>query len=46
LIAALFVGSLSVGGAVFLLLGLSEPYGGLIRLSDAPLVYALNHIDQ
>jgi hypothetical protein len=33
----LFVGALSVAGAVFLIVELSHPYSGLLRLSDAPL---------
>ncbi|HTI80549.1 MAG TPA: hypothetical protein VL614_08895 [Acetobacteraceae bacterium] len=35
--AALLVGSLSVSAAVYLILELGSPYGGLIQLSDAPL---------
>ena len=35
--AALLVGSLSVSAAIFLILELGSPYGGLIQLSDAPL---------
>lgn len=35
--AALFMGAFSVSGAIFLILDLSEPYGGLIRISDQPL---------
>ena len=33
----LFVGALSVGGAIFLILELNDPYHGLMRLSDTPL---------
>ena len=43
--AALLVGALSVSGAIFLLLELSEPYRGLIQISDAPLRYALAQIN-
>jgi hypothetical protein len=43
---ALLVGALSVSGAVFLMLALGEPYGGLMRLSDAPLRDALAQIDK
>lgn len=39
--ATLVVGSASVAAAIFLLLELNEPYGGLIHLSDAPLREAL-----
>lgn len=35
--AALFMGAFSVSGAIFLILDMSEPYGGLIRISDEPL---------
>jgi hypothetical protein len=43
---ALFVGALSVSGAVFLILELSDPYQGLMRISDLPLRTALVQIDQ
>jgi len=35
--AALFVGSLSVSGAIFLILQLNQPYGGWLQVSSAPL---------
>jgi hypothetical protein len=38
---ALMIGALSVGGAIFLILELSQPYEGFMRVSDAPLVDAL-----
>lgn len=41
-VTALFVGALSVSGAVFLILELDAPFRGLIRLSDAPLRSALS----
>ena len=40
-IAALFVGALSVAGAIFLVLELDRPYDGLMRISNAPLLGAL-----
>jgi hypothetical protein len=40
-IAALLVGALSVAGAVFLVLELSQPYGGMLQLSSAGLQSAL-----
>jgi hypothetical protein len=43
-VSALFVGAASVAGAVFLILAMSEPYGGLMRISDAPLRDALTQI--
>nr|WP_294548898.1 hypothetical protein [uncultured Rhodopila sp.] len=41
---ALLIGALSVGGAIFLILELSEPYEGFMRVSGAPLVDALAQI--
>jgi hypothetical protein len=41
LLVAMFVGALSVGGAIFLILELNRPYEGLIHLSDAPVRNAL-----
>jgi hypothetical protein len=41
---ALFLGALSVGGAIFLILELSHPYEGFMRVSDAPLRNALAQI--
>jgi hypothetical protein len=35
--AAVFVGSLSVAGAIFLILQLNRPYGGWLQVSSAPL---------
>jgi hypothetical protein len=43
---ALFVGALSMGGAIFLLLELNDPYHGLMRLSDDPLRNAMAVMDQ
>jgi hypothetical protein len=45
-IAALLVGAMSVAGALFLILELYEPYGGLMRISSAPIVSALTQIGQ
>jgi hypothetical protein len=41
-----FLGALSVAGALFMILELNEPYGGLLRISDAPLVAAIAQLDQ
>jgi len=41
IVAALLLGALSVSGALFLILELSNPYSGLLQLSDAPLRNAL-----
>ena len=45
-IAALFVCSLSVAGAVFLILELDRPFGGLIRISSAPARDTLAQLSQ
>ena len=36
-IAAVFIGALSVSGAIFLILELNHPYEGVMRISGAPL---------
>lgn len=41
---ALFIGALSVGCAVFLMLELSQPYHGLLQISDSPIRVALGQI--
>jgi hypothetical protein len=45
-VLALFVCGLSVAGAVFLVLELDQPFGGLIRVSAGPLRYALSVMGQ
>ena len=40
------VGSISVAGAIFLILELNHPYSGFIRLSDAPIRAALASMDR
>jgi hypothetical protein len=45
-VASLFVSSLSVSGAVFLILEMYSPYSGLIQISSAPLRAALAHLGQ
>jgi Protein of unknown function (DUF4239) len=45
-IASFFVGSLSVAGAVFLIVEMSHPYGGWIQISSAPLRAVLAEMDQ
>jgi hypothetical protein len=44
-LAALFVGSLSVGGAVFLIVAMGHPYTGMMGISYEPLQSALAQID-
>jgi len=43
---SLLVGALSIAAAIFLLLELNSPFSGLLRISDAPIQYALAHIGQ
>ena len=45
-IAILFLCTISVSGAIFLILELDRPFGGLIEISDAPLRNAIAHLDQ
>jgi hypothetical protein len=45
-IAVLFVCALSVSSVVFLILEMAKPFEGLIKVSDAPLRYALSHLGQ
>jgi hypothetical protein len=43
-ILALTVSALAVSGAIFLILELDEPFGGLIGISSEPMVNALHQI--
>jgi hypothetical protein len=43
-VAALLVASLSVAGAIFLILELDRPFGGLIRISNQPVLNALSEL--
>ena len=43
-IAALFVGALTVAGAIFLILEMNRPYSGLMEISSAPIRDALAQI--
>jgi hypothetical protein len=45
-IAALFACSLSVAGAIFLILEMDGPFTGVIRISPDPVHYALSRINQ
>jgi hypothetical protein len=45
-IVALFLCALSVAGSIFLILEMSRPLEGLIKVSDAPLRFALAHMGQ
>ena len=45
-ITALLIGALSVAGAIFLVLELDAPYGGLMQISSAPLQSAMVQMSQ
>jgi hypothetical protein len=45
-VVSLFVSALSVSAAIFLILEMYSPYGGLIQVSSAPLRSALTHLGQ
>jgi hypothetical protein len=45
-VVSLLVSSLSVSGAIFLILGMYSPYAGLIRISSAPIRAALARLGQ
>lgn len=42
--AALFIGAISISAAIFLVLELNKPLDGSIRVSDAPMMNALEHM--
>src|SRR5260221_3560028 len=44
--AAFFVGAISVAGAIFLILEMYHPYGGLMKISSAPVHKILEQIGQ
>jgi len=45
-LAALMVSALAVSGSIFLILEMSRPLEGLIKISSAPLHFALAHLGQ
>ena len=45
-VVTLFICALSLAGAMFLIIDLGEPFGGLIRVSDDSLRYALSQLGQ
>jgi hypothetical protein len=45
-VAVLFVCALSVAASIYLIVEMDQPYGGLIRLSNAPLVSVLDQVGQ
>jgi hypothetical protein len=45
-VAVLFLCAVSVAGSIFLILEMDQPFMGLMRISSAPLRYALSHLGQ
>ena len=45
-VAVLFLCALSVAGSIFLILEMDQPFDGLMKVSGAPLRYAVSHLDQ
>jgi Protein of unknown function (DUF4239) len=45
-IAVIFLCALSVSSVVFLILEMDRPFDGVIKVSDAPVRYALSHLGQ
>jgi hypothetical protein len=43
---ALIASAVSVAGAVFLILELDQPLGGMVRIPSAPMVNALGHVEK
>jgi hypothetical protein len=43
---ALMISALAVSGAIFLILELDEPFGGLIGISSEPMLQALHQLEQ
>jgi len=45
-LAVLLVAALSVSGSIFLILEMNRPFAGLLKISSAPLRFALSHLGQ
>ena len=43
-ITALIISALSVSGAILLILEMNQPLSGMIKVSNAPLLKALEHL--
>ena len=43
-LVAFFIGALSVGGAIFLILEMNHPYTGVMQISSTPMRKALDEI--
>jgi uncharacterized membrane protein len=46
ILATFVLGALAVSAVVFLILGMSTPFGGFIPVSSAPLRWALGHLGE
>lgn len=45
-VGALLICTLSVAASIFLILEMDDPFSGVMKISSAPMRYALAHIDQ
>jgi len=45
-VTVLVVAALSVAGSIFLILEMNQPFTGLVKISSAPLRFALTHLGQ
>jgi hypothetical protein len=45
-VAILFVCALSIGGSIFLILEMDQPFSGVMKVSSSPLRYTLSHLGQ
>jgi hypothetical protein len=45
-VTVLLICSLSIAGSIFLIVEMSRPLGGMIKISSAPLRYTLSHLGQ
>lgn len=45
-VGALLICALSVAASIFLILEMDDPFSGVMKISSAPMRYALAHIDQ
>jgi hypothetical protein len=45
-LVVLFVCALSIAASIFLIVEMDQPYGGIIKLSNAPLASVLDQLGQ
>jgi len=45
-VVVLVIAALSVSGSIFLILEMNQPFAGVLKVSSAPLRYALAHLGQ